>query len=464
MSNEPPTHEKRNFQFRSALVDGCWINQPVIAVENGLVVSIHQEPSQEAEKLELVALPGMVNVHSHAFQRGFAGLTEYRTAEHDSFWTWRKLMYQFVSKLDPEAVFVIARQLYLEMLAAGYTWVGEFHYLHNDFNGACYSNLSELTDAVDRAANEAGIGLCHLPVLYQRGGFRGESLSGGQKRFQLSDEQFVELVQQCATNWSGHRERRLGVAIHSLRAVKANIANRVLNEVDTILDDYPIHIHVAEQTKEVDDCVDVHGLRSVEYLFENFEIDPRWCLIHATHLSDNELKSIFRSGAIAGLCPTTEANLGDGFFRALEFLKQGGRVAIGSDSHVSVDLREELRILEYGQRLLHRSRAMLGNEEQSVGRFLYEAAAKGGASAIGVGSGEIKAGNRADFTLVDPEHAAIGSAMGDRLLDRVVFANAGSPIAGVMIAGSLHLSQSNDFSTRLKASTREFNAVLRRIG
>lgn len=428
--------------FASALVAGQWKSNVVVRVSTtGLIDAISEgNETLVGPTKDLVALPGMVNVHSHAFQRGFAGLSEYRTAQHDSFWTWRKQMYEYVERLDPENVYAIARQLYAEMIAAGYTWVGEFHYVHNERGGKAYGELAELSQSICRAASDVGIGLCLLPVLYQRGGFRNESLVEGQDRFALSNEQFVELVERCQADLKTADNQTVGIALHSLRAVDAQSANEVVIHFRKSNSMIPIHIHVAEQTKEVDDCVDVHGQRSVEFLYESFPVDEHWCLIHATHLNEDEIESIARSKAVVGLCPTTEANLGDGLFAAKKFLDQGGRISIGSDSHCSIDLREELRILEYGQRLVSRGRAILGTESQSVGRRLYESAAIGGGQAIGVPTGEIKIGNRADFTLVDPNHAAIGEESEDRLLDRLVFTNVGNPIAGVVIGGDVKLS------------------------
>ena len=422
------------FLYRSALVGQQWQNNVKISVsDDGLIESI--ESNLDYEVPEIVAVPGMVNVHSHAFQRGFAGLSEHRTATNDSFWTWRKLMYDFVGRLTPDEVYLIASQLYREMLSAGYTWVGEFHYLHNEVGGKTYSNIAEMSDAIHRAAQDSGIGLCHLPVLYQRGGFNNQPITTGQDRFVLSNDQFCELVEQCRSQWSDQPNTKSGIALHSLRAVSVDAAMTVLKHIKGIDSAAPIHIHVAEQTAEIDACLETHGRRSVEFLFDNFPVDENWCLIHATHLNDGELQQIADSKAIVGLCPTTEANLGDGVFRAQEFLDADGRISIGSDSHCSVDLREELRILEYAQRLTTRRRAILGSDELSVGRNLYCRAAKGGAAAIGINAGEIAVGKRADFTLIDPTHPTIDNVEGNRILDRLIFSNIGNPIAGVVVGG-----------------------------
>jgi len=423
------------FRFQSALVGDHWQNNVRITVgSDGLIESIESDVS-DSDIEPIVAIPGIANVHSHAFQRGFAGLSEYRTAANDSFWTWRKLMYDFVGRLTPDDVYSIAKQLYSEMLAAGYTWVGEFHYLHNDIGGATYANIGEMSDAITRAASDTGIGLCHLPVLYQRGGFDDEPIAPGQDRFVLSDDQFSELVEKCHSSLGDKPNAKVGIAIHSLRAASVHAATLAIDHLRKLDSAAPIHIHVAEQTAELDACQKTHGKRSVEFLFDNLPVDEHWCLIHSTHLNDQELKSIAESRAVVGLCPTTEANLGDGIFRAEEFLAAGGQISIGSDSHCSVDLREELRILEYGQRLTTRRRAVLGSDDVSVGRNLYCRAAKGGAQALGINAGEIAVGKRADFTLVDPLHPSIDGVEGDRILDRLIFANIGNPIAGVVVGG-----------------------------
>lgn len=461
MTNFPKT-----IRFKSALLVDRWLDNVCVEISaDGVITRIQQDEngSQIDEGFDLVALPGMVNCHSHAFQRGFAGLSEFRTAEQDSFWTWRKLMYEYVDRLNPDDVFVIARQLYLEMLAAGYTWVGEFHYIHNAIGGDLYSNASEMSDAILRAATESGIGICHLPVLYQRGGFDGQPLSQGQDRFKLTAAQFVALVKDCQSKMAIQSNATVGIAIHSIRAVENSVSNQVIAELKSSLGRTPIHIHVAEQTKEIEDCLTAHNKRSVEFLFSECDVNEDWCLIHATHLDDNEVQLIADSGAVVGLCPTTESNLGDGFFRAAEFLKQDGRIAIGSDSHCSVDLRDELRTLEYGQRLQTRGRAVLGTDDLSVGRRLYCSAARGGGQAMGVPTGEIKVGNRADFTLVDSNHPAIAGAEKDRLLDRAIFTNVGNPIVGTVVGGNVMISAAEKRRGLFKQSTQDFIEVSQRL-
>ncbi|MEL7499426.1 MAG: formimidoylglutamate deiminase [Planctomycetota bacterium] len=444
------SNDNKVFSFQQALVGDRWLENVCIEVSDGIIQSIENtnqntfdRKNSAVEKTHsLIALPGMVNVHSHAFQRAFAGMSEYATAARDSFWTWRSLMYQFVESITIKRVATIARQLYREMLAAGYTWVGEFHYLHHVAGQSGVDSAMEMAGAVVNAAKEVGIGICLLPAAYQRGGFKDQPLVGGQTQFELDDEQYCELLTRCWQRWDSEPNVRVGVALHSLRAISEASAKRILHQLamDHPGREFPIHVHIAEQLAEIEDCISEHDERPVDFLLNRFNVNHRWCLIHATHMSPTELSRLATSDAVVGLCPTTEANLGDGIFLADSFLEQAGTFSIGSDSHCSIDLREELRWMEYVQRLQRRQRAVLGNEEQSVGRRLYCGAAEGGAQAIGIDGGVIEVGRSADFTLVDPNHPAIGAVQGDRVLDRLIFTNVGNPVAGVVVGGCLHLS------------------------
>lgn len=435
--------DEQTYVFKSAFVEQVanvptWQTNVSVTVAAGIITRIETlpKPGGSERLIDGVAIPAMTNVHSHAFQRAFAGLSEFRTSAQDSFWTWRKLMYDFVGRLTPEDVFIIARQLYLEMLTAGYSWVGEFHYLHNSPSGSVYSNLGEMAEAVLQAARETGIGICLLPVIYQRSGFDSHSANESQRRFVLDNDQFFRLLEHCQSQTTEMPNAALGVAVHSLRAVGLDAIRSALDYRSRSLPGCPVHIHVAEQTKEVEDCLAVTGKRSVDYLCSNIEIDSSWCLIHATHLNQSEIAVIADSQAVVGLCPTTEANLGDGFFPAQLFLESGGQIAIGSDSHCSIDMREEIRILEYGQRLQRRQRAVLGTKTESVGRRLFRSCTRGGAQAIGVATGRIAVGCRADLLVVDDQHPSIAGAREDRLLDRLFFCNAGNPISSRMIQGT----------------------------
>lgn len=461
------TAANRRYRFRAALVDGNWIDQALVEVDPvGRLISVRATPGDPEQTpfdatFPWVALPAMANVHSHAFQRGFVGLSEFRTATRDSFWTWRQQMFAFLAELQPDQIRIVARQLYLEMLMGGYASVGEFHYLHNQPGGEPYQDPAELAAVHLQAAEEAGIAICLIPVLYQRGGFDDSPLAYGQNRFGMTVPAFLALMERCRELVRGP-DQHLGVALHSLRAVSVAAGREALAGIVTNRNPLPVHIHVAEQQLEVDDCLAAHGRRPVEFLLEHFPVDRNWCLIHSTHLSAAEVASLARSGAVAGLCPSTEGNLGDGFFPTRDYLEQGGLFAIGSDSHCTLDFREELRWIEYVQRLQRRERAVLGTTSQSVGRRLFDAAVAGGNRALGWNAGRLAVGERADLMLVDPDHPALGGVSGDRLLDRLVFAQTPglhSPLAGMMVGGKLHDFRSADWAARFAESSREFRQL-----
>ncbi|WP_369960212.1 formimidoylglutamate deiminase [Pseudomonas benzenivorans] len=386
-----------------------------------------------AERLRGPLLPGMPNLHSHAFQRAMAGLAEVAGDPNDSFWTWRELMYRLVGRLSPEQVEVIARQLYIEMLKAGYTSVAEFHYVHHGVDGQAYADPAELALRVSQAATDAGIGLTLLPVLYSHSGFGGQPASPGQRRFIHSTDSYLELQRRLQSALQGKALQRLGLCFHSLRAVTPEQLQTVL-AADS--GERPIHIHIAEQRKEVEDCLAWSGRRPLQWLFDNAPVDSRWCLVHATHAEADEVAAMAASGAVAGLCLTTEANLGDGLFPAVDYLAQGGRLGIGSDSHVSVSLVEELRWLEYGQRLRDQKRNRLHRGDQPmVGRTLFDAALVGGAQALGQPVGALAVGKRADWLVLDGDDPYIASAQDDAILNRWLFAGGDRQIRDVMVAG-----------------------------
>jgi formimidoylglutamate deiminase len=381
-------------------------------------------------------IPGMPNLHSHAFQRAFIGLTESRAEQQDSFWSWRMLMYRFASRLTPERLEAIATWLYIEMLEAGYTSVCEFHYVHHDLDGTPYADDATLALCLLRAARRAGIGLTLLPVFYQTSGFGGTPPGQGQRRFIRSTDSMLKLLQRLkpACDAAG---ARLGLAPHSLRAVPPDSLREVLAGFEQLDPHAPIHIHIAEQTKEVDDCLDWSGQRPVEWLLEHVEVDARWCLVHATHMTSEETIRSARSGAIAGLCPTTEANLGDGIFDLPAWLAAGGRWGVGSDSHACVNAAEELMMLEYGQRLLRRQRNVLASAEQpQVATAMTLQAVNGGAQASGRAVDGLAAGQRADFVILDPRHVALQGLSAPEMLSAHVFAShRTSAVGAVWIAG-----------------------------
>jgi formimidoylglutamate deiminase len=387
-------------------------------------------------------IPGMSNLHSHAFQRAMAGLTEQTgTAEgagDDSFWTWRKLMYGFVGKLAPAEVEAVAGQLYVEMLKAGYTAVCEFHYLHHDPEGRPYGDLAEMSERVIAAASRTGIGMTLLPVLYGAGGFGGKPATAGQRRFLNDPERFLALIELLRRRHGGNPQLRIGIAPHSLRAAPPEMLSAAVEGVRGMDAAAPIHIHIAEQTKEVEDCFAWSGQRPVEWLLAHQPVDQHWCLVHATHMTAAETKGLAASGAVAGLCPTTEANLGDGFFPARDFLAAEGRFGIGSDSHISVSPIEELRWLEYGQRLVTRRRNVLlpgKTPDGHVGASLWRAALEGGALAAGRPLGAIAAGLRADLVVLDGEAPGLLGRRDDVLLDALVFAGNQNPVRDVFVGG-----------------------------
>ncbi|HEX6834351.1 MAG TPA: formimidoylglutamate deiminase, partial [Rudaea sp.] len=363
-----------------------WTAGARFAIDGGAFVRDESSATQRGQSLGRFVLPGMPNLHSHAFQRAMAGLAERQTQAEDSFWTWRETMYAFAGRIGPDDLRAIAAQLYVEMLKAGYTQVCEFHYLHHQPDGKPYADPCAMSYALIEAAQEAGIGLTLLPALYRTGGFDGRALSERQRRFGHSIDTYLALVERLRK--MENSTLRIGVALHSLRAVPEDAMNAVLKS--GLVDDAPIHIHVAEQIGEVQDCLALRNARPVEWLLDHAPVDARWCLVHATHMTPEETSALAASGAVAGLCPTTEANLGDGLFRLRPYLDAGGAFGIGSDSHISVSPVEELRWLEYGQRLNTRHRNIAVSESSdSVGENLWGDALYGGAEASGAAIGAL---------------------------------------------------------------------------
>jgi formiminoglutamate deiminase len=441
--------------FGEALLPEGWTRDVRIAIADGRIARIETDVARKrGEEAHAVGLPGMPNLHSHAFQRGMAGLAEVRGPSGDSFWTWREVMYRFVERLDPDAFEAIAAMAYAEMLETGFTRVGEFHYLHRDPSGAAYADPAEMAAHVAAAAEATGIGLTLLPVFYAHSGFGGLAPKPSQRRFIHDIDGFAALLVKSREAVAGLPDAVVGVAPHSLRAVTAE----ELAEVDAFAGNTPVHIHVAEQVKEVEDCIAWSGRRPVEWLLGRGLVDARWCLVHATHMSGGETVQAARSGAVAGLCPVTEANLGDGAFAAGEFLAAGGRFGIGSDSNVMIDAAEELRTLEYGQRLVHRGRNLLaGREAASTGGDLWRAALGGGAQALGAGDGALRVGAPADLVSLDTSHPSLIARAGDALLDGWIFAARGGAVdcvwrrgRKVVIAGR-HIAR-DGIATRYRAA------------
>lgn len=402
-------------------------------------------------------VPGMPNLHSHAFQRAMAGLAEVAGNPQDSFWTWRDLMYRLVQRLTPEQVGVIARQLYIEMLKGGYTQVAEFHYLHHTPEGKAYADRGEMTGRLSEAALQAGIGMTLLPVLYSYAGFGAQPAQAGQRRFIQSAENYLEQQQVIARQLAGQPLQNQGLCFHSLRAVELGQMQQILAASDQTL---PVHIHIAEQQKEVNDCLAWSGQRPVAWLYEHLPVDSRWCLVHATHLDREELEQLARSKAVAGLCPTTEANLGDGIFPGDSYLHHQGRWGIGSDSHVSLNVVEELRWFEYGQRLRDQRRNRLTTPEQpAVADVLYQQALQGGAQACGTAIGKLAVGYRADWLVLDGDDPYLASAPDASILNRWLFAGGKEQIRDVYVAGRQVIEQGRH--ALQQQSSAEFLQVLK---
>ena len=404
----------------TALLPEGWRSNVRISVRDGAVSAVEPDQSAQAsDERHAILLQGMPNLHSHAFQRGMAGLAELRGPSADSFWSWREVMYRFALAMTPDQVEVVAAQLYVEMLEAGFSRVGEFHYLHHDRDGKPYADIAEMGQRIAAAAAETGIGLTLLPVFYAHSTFGGAAPNDGQRRFINDVDGFARLLEGCRVAASRVDGSVVGVAPHSLRAATP----QELAAVVKMAGDAPIHIHVAEQTKEVDDCVAWSGQRPVEWLLSHAEVNGRWCLIHATHMTEAETRAMAESGAVAGLCPITEANLGDGTFPAPVFVEHGGRFGVGSDSNVLIGLPDELRQLEYSQRLAHRARNVLAVAGGSTGGALFDAALAGGARALGAGTSQLEAGASADFVSLDANGPSLAGKSGDAILDAWIFAN-----------------------------------------
>lgn len=409
----------RTLHFGRALLVGGWAADVRITEEDGLIRTITSgETPQPHDERHAIGLPGMSNVHSHAFQRGMAGLAESRGTTNDSFWTWRETMYRFVDRIDEEQLQAIAALAYAEMLETGFTRVGEFHYLHHDAAGKRYSNPARLSQSIVAAAAESGIGLTHLPVFYAHAGFGGMEPSHAQRRFVHDLDGFAQLLEAARSAAAVLPDAVVGIAPHSLRAVTEN----ELRHLCDMAGEAPIHIHIAEQVREVEDCLAWSGARPLEWLLDHMPVDGRWCLVHATHMTDIEASRLARSGAIAGLCPITEANLGDGLFPAVPFLAAGGRFGIGSDSNILIDMTEELRWLEYGQRLVRQARNIWASGPgRSSGQDMFEAAVDGGARALGV-IGGLNVGGPADMLSLDAQHPSLAGKPSSAILDAFLFA------------------------------------------
>lgn len=418
--DQPDTPEPQSWLwFSQALLEGGWQSGVRVGVSAGRIVQVEcGAPPRAGDHRSGIAVPGMPNLHSHAFQRALAGLTEVRDPDGSSFWTWREAMYRFVDRLSPEQLEAIAAMAYAEMLESGFTRVGEFHYLHHDIEGRPYANPAEMAARVLSASKDTGIRMTLLPVLYCHSGFGGLAARPAQCRFINDTDAFAKLVAHASDAIREVPGAILGVAAHSLRAVVPS----ELEIAQTLRPRDPFHLHIAEQMSEVEDCVAWSGARPVRWLLDHAPVDGRWCLVHATHIDEGELSALAQSRAVVGLCPITEANLGDGLFPAEEFARQRGRFGIGSDSNVRIDAAEELNVLEYGQRLAHRRRNVLAlSPGVSTGRALFDRAIEGGAGALGAAAPRIGVGREADIVALDDQDPLMLARSGDAYLDSWIF-------------------------------------------
>jgi formimidoylglutamate deiminase len=442
------------------LLPSGWARDVQISIgRSGKITAVSPGRSASgAERLAGPVVPAMPNLHSHAFQRAIAGLAEVAATGEDSFWTWREQMYRLVERLSPDDVEAITAAAYVDMLKSGYGSVAEFHYLHHAHDGAFYHDRAELSKRILAAANATGIGLTLLPAFYAHGNFGGQEPAPGQRRFIHNVDGFKQLMEllvpECAAAGA-----TLGYAFHSLRATTHAEMSSLFADLNK---QGPIHIHVAEQRKEVDDCLAWSGRRPVEWLLERMLVGARWCVIHATHADAGEVNQLGATGCVVGLCPTTEANLGDGIFPATTYRAAHGRFGIGSDSQVSLSVAEELRLLEYTQRLRDLRRARFGDfRNPSTGRALFEAALAGGAQALWQPIGQIAIGHFASLVVLDGAHPMLAAADGDAILDRWIFAVGNEAVRDVMVAGTWRIRERHHAAE--ESINRQFREALRRV-
>ncbi len=455
--------QARGFHFSAVLTAQGW-RQNISATldDNGFFTALDSDNNpQNLPHIDGYALPGSTNLHSHAFQRAMAGLGEVRGNSSDSFWSWREVMYKFVAIIDPDDLKAIATRLYVDFLKGGFTSVGEFHYLHHSPDGTPYDNSAQMSLAIVEAAQNSGIALTHLPVFYAHSGFGGTAPNTGQKRFVHSLDDYEKLLQNLK-NHCGSPLHKIGIAPHSLRAVTPDELSKLERLRHDIATDGPMHIHIAEQTKEVDDCVAHCGARPVEWLLDNMALGADWCLIHATHMTADETRNMAKSGAIAGLCPMTEANLGDGIFAAEEFQAAGGRFGVGTDSNIRTNVAEELQMLEYSQRLSKRRRNILAHEDNpNVGDYLYQQASSGGATALMQPAGAIGINKRADFIVIDPQLDGIPRIANPRLMDYWLFGAVDRTPTDVYVAGQQVIADGHHGDE--EAIDDDFRRVMQRL-
>ncbi len=447
--------------FDAAYLQGKWVNRVLLTIDaDGRITSIESDSAAEdADKQSGYAVPGMPNVHSHAFQRAMAGFGEIAGPAQDSFWSWRKVMYNFLSEISPEDLQAIADQLYMEMLKAGFTSVGEFHYLHHQADGQAFNDRIEMSRRLAASAEKTGIHLTLLPVLYCYSGFGSKKPTEGQRRFIQTADEFLQMISDLKSADFGSAEVNIGMAPHSLRATNKK---QLWSLSEVLTPDMPMHIHIAEQLQEVDDCLAWSGKRPVEWLMDHADVDRRWCLIHATHVTKHEVKSIAKSGASVGLCPITEANLGDGIFPIQSYMKAGGEWGIGTDSNVRISLAEECRILEYGQRLKHLKRTLIAERGASNGKQLFDRSLTGGARALKPleKTGLIE-GAFANFVVLDKDHASLAGREMSSVFDSWVFSSSNDLVKSVFVKGRQVVAEGRHLHE--EEITSNFKNVMKRL-
>lgn len=447
---------RANFHFDVALLPEGWSHDVRVSCDDHGTIDAVEIGSKSGSKIAGAAIPAMPNVHCHAHQRLMAGLAERAGATADSFWTWREVMYGFALRLSPEDLEAVAAQAYVEMLKAGYSCVGEFHYLHHQPDGQAYEEPAEMALRCLSAADASGIAITMLPTLYAYSGFGGKAPAEGQRRFINSADSFLAIHHMLNGVVAANPLWQLGISPHSLRAVTPELLQDVLASIGA---DEPVHIHVAEQMREVEESLAATGMRPVDFLIDKLRPDARWCAIHATHLSDAEISALGASGTVAGLCPTTEANLGDGTFPASQFT---GKISIGSDSNATISVAEELRQLEYSQRLRDRARNVLASgPNASTGRSIFDAAVTGGAQALAQPVGSIAVGKRFDVAVLDTEHPSLIGREGDQLLDSWIFSAGNAAVKDMIVAGQ-HLVQDRQH-IRESEILQAFSNTIRRL-
>jgi len=426
---------KKKIFCKTLLHGKQWRHDAILSLDPaGLITGIEAGSEQDAHDcIAGIVVPGMPNAHSHAFQRAIAGHTGPGGMHQDSFWSWREAMYRCANRISPDQFAAVATGVFVDMLKAGYTSCAEFHYVHHQADGSIFPSLAEMSEQLIKAASDSGIAMTLLPVLYCSAGLGEVGVAEQQRRFANTADQYLRLLEGCQKSVSHKSLFTLGIAPHSLRAVPGEILHEVLQAWPD--QHCPVHIHIAEQPAEVASCLEHLGARPVEWLLENFPVDKRWCLVHATHLSDREVGLATASGATAGLCPTTEADLGDGVFRTADWLKAGGRIAVGSDSNVRISIAEELRLLEYNERLGSGQRNVLTDPELTCGSYLYQHASKGGGIALGQPVGVLDIGYRADLLVLNDAHELLTGRQPDVAMDSWIFAGDQAMIKSVWVAG-----------------------------